>query len=1406
MRGLEVERVAEILVETAADDRRRGSGYLVAPGRVLTAAHVVASAVSVRVRFEADRPGERVLEAEVRFEHPPTDVAVLAVPLDEVPVARFGRVGERDAVLRCSAMGFPAFKMRRGDDGRPYRDAEHVHGTCAVLSNRREGTLDLSVPPPDGSWDGMSGAAVFSGGRIVGVVAAHHLADGAGRLAVSRADRWAERLPGDELSALEKELSAVLAHLPDVLPPSRLGQIEAGYQALLRDIAPPELMGRAEELRELVDFCAGPETYRWIQGRPWTGKTALVSWFALHPPRGVVPVSFFITSRLAGQADSTAYTEAVVHQLAAIVGREPSPHASPGVGEAERRQLLAEAAERVAEDGGTLLLVVDGLDEDQSARDGATGPSIASLLPERPPPGVRVLATSRPNPGLPLDVKARHPLRADVVRQLGATDYATDLEHDARFELSRSLAGGDLEKELVGLLTAARGALRPEDLRELTGRELYALRHRVDGVFGRILRLRGESAGVPDERGYLFAHETLFVAAAEMLGPDVGPYLERIHDWADDYRRGGWPEGTPPYLLQQYGRMVTDLGDIARAVGLAVDPRRQDRMRAVTGSDAAALAEIDAVRSAAMRDRFDDLGRLAALVAGEELLARRNRHLPLTLPAVLARFGKAKRAEGLARSVVAPLDRARALVAVARVLAEDRDPHAADLAEEAQRLAPECSAGFLEGWEGRDAFHEVAGSAAVVMARLGRTAPALGIAERHEHEARDAAHIELPDGEVADTPVSPRAMEVLIAVSRALRHHDAERADEALARALRGIEAMEERGVPVAWFGSFVPLLGAVADAYAAFDPVRAAEVYDRIEALSLWCRTDTVSDRINVYEEAALMLSEARPKTAARLASRAAAWCMGELARGEGGTLSFEVPRVIKALVRTGLVFRAQKLADAYHYASYFGSDEISGWLRTEPTYPNGSPWAGGSVSQTGKLSPAAVAALACVLASKGAMERAERHAAKVETAESAAETFGFLAEQALRHDPVRVPRLVEAALRASRCDVTGDLWADHRLVALSAALAAIGECGQAEQLGWMISDNASRVMALATTATHLQPFDPRGARRMAAAANEQAKRLESAWGLEPAHYACLVAEEAGVRTRLYEPREVIRRHGVSLKEADASSVFLVAALWEHSPEETGDLIDKLEREARAYGNPDQRVLLHATLISAFGPTHPDRLRRLMESMWHESFWADWSFSPEAAVAAALLTVTTDPERTRQLIAHADSRYAAEVNEWSFRPEEYGACVLAHAALGEYEEAEALLAAVEEAPSVDKGLRPRASSRLRTAMAATIAGVPWMPEREHDLGHRFLEAEQEHRLHLIHRFIDIVMPRPSADAERLALARDQLRRVLRTDDWYLALPVLAHLDPDAVRCVRDVVFAHLGLEVSDAPPPPAPA
>lgn len=148
-------QVAEIIVELGDKQGRRGSGYRVAPNAVLTAAHVIEDAVSVRVRFDADQPGEWSTEAISCWTDQYSDLAVLTIPAHEgqppVAVPRFGRIsGDRAAVLAAQAVRFPRFKLRSDDDGLAvYRDSHQVDGSVAVLSNRREGTLELTVSPPE---------------------------------------------------------------------------------------------------------------------------------------------------------------------------------------------------------------------------------------------------------------------------------------------------------------------------------------------------------------------------------------------------------------------------------------------------------------------------------------------------------------------------------------------------------------------------------------------------------------------------------------------------------------------------------------------------------------------------------------------------------------------------------------------------------------------------------------------------------------------------------------------------------------------------------------------------------------------------------------------------------------------------------------------------------------------------------------------------------------------------------------------------------------------------------------------------------------------------------------------------------------------------------------------------------
>ncbi|WP_405705148.1 tetratricopeptide repeat protein [Streptomyces sp. NBC_00069] len=220
--GLDPHRIAEVIVTTAAGGGRRGSGYQVGGTAVLTAFHVVAGAAEVLVRFDADRPGQWAATAELAWSDPGTDVAVLTFTAPAgaapVPTARFGRIGDdRHAVIDVHAAGFPLWKRRRGADGRQFRELHQADGTVAALSNLRTGTLEITVaaaaadPDPAVSpWSGMSGAAVWAGPHLVGVVAEHHRGEGLGRLTAVRIDHVLQRVA----DGARAELAALLA-LPD---------------------------------------------------------------------------------------------------------------------------------------------------------------------------------------------------------------------------------------------------------------------------------------------------------------------------------------------------------------------------------------------------------------------------------------------------------------------------------------------------------------------------------------------------------------------------------------------------------------------------------------------------------------------------------------------------------------------------------------------------------------------------------------------------------------------------------------------------------------------------------------------------------------------------------------------------------------------------------------------------------------------------------------------------------------------------------------------------------------------------------------------------------------------------------------------------------------------------------------
>jgi len=473
------------------------------------------------------------------------------------------------------------------------------------------------------------------------------------------------------------------------------GLARSAYRQQVRRIAPPVLLDRDVELADLAGFCAAPDpggSYAWWRAPAWAGKSALMSWFVLHPPDLVDVVAFFITARLASQDDRVAFTDVVLEQLAALLGQDLPPSLTEATREGHLLSLLEQAAAASREQGRRLVLLVDGLDEDRGVTAGPDAHSIAALLPAAPAAGMRVIVAGRLNPPVPADVPSWHPLRDPViVRQLAPSPHAAGIRHDAEQALERLLDGTPVEKEVLGLLVAALGGLSVHDFAELIDSPEvteYAIRRLLQSVSGRTFtpRFSAWQPGTgPDV--YVLGHEDLQTAAVEMLGEKrLALYRDRLHAWADTYRGHGWPANTPEYLLRGYQRMLHATRDRARLVACGLDTACHERMLDLSGGDTDALREISDAYAAILAQDDPDLTAALRLARHRDQLTSRNQHIPSNLPAVWAVLGKHTRAQALALAITDPHRQAEVLTSLVTALAAAGQP------ERATRLAADAEA------------------------------------------------------------------------------------------------------------------------------------------------------------------------------------------------------------------------------------------------------------------------------------------------------------------------------------------------------------------------------------------------------------------------------------------------------------------------------------------------------------------------------------------------------------------------------------------------------------------------------------------------------------------------------------------------------------------------------------------
>jgi hypothetical protein len=230
------------------------------------------------------------------------DVALLRLAADwrvlaRSPMPRWGRLDGVEPIA-CMAVGFP-WAQARPDQ---VRDTEQLFGHIAPLTTSKAGMLAVNVvtaPPtarPDAGspWAGMSGAALFAGPYLVGVVVVDPAGYGPDRVvaipisAIGNDPGWWRWIGGDGSGlvgvgprfrlAVTTDLSVVLA-APYRALPAGLDLSAVPARLLLPEHGIVRFLGREHALEDLAGWCATGRSLelRVVTGGGGAGKTRLAA-------------------------------------------------------------------------------------------------------------------------------------------------------------------------------------------------------------------------------------------------------------------------------------------------------------------------------------------------------------------------------------------------------------------------------------------------------------------------------------------------------------------------------------------------------------------------------------------------------------------------------------------------------------------------------------------------------------------------------------------------------------------------------------------------------------------------------------------------------------------------------------------------------------------------------------------------------------------------------------------------------------------------------------------------------------------------------------------------------------------------------------------------------------------------
>ncbi|MDX3025949.1 hypothetical protein [Streptomyces acidiscabies] len=1122
-----------------------------------------------------------------------------------------------------------------------------------------------------------------------------------------------------------------------------------GYNAWIEEnVLAAQLVGRQQELRELAAFCTGPvlpgaPVYMWWQAAAWEGKSALVSEFVLrHRPAAVDIVSYFITDRL-GRNDREDFLSVVMPQLAILAERDSSAADPRAEGFPE---LCRAAAEACRARGRRLVLVVDGLDEDQGAAAGER--SIAALLPRRPPADMRIVVTGRPRPPVPDDVAPDHPLRApEIIRRLSPYPGARGISALARGELHRLLKDGTAGVPLLGLLVAARGGLTSADLAAFVGVRPYNVDAMLRGITGRsFLPADHGRILLPDMPAgpvsHTFGHEELRREAVAALG-DVAGFEQQIHAWADSFRARGWPEGTPDYLLYDYPHMLHSTGDHERlTVLVARDPRRQQALLSRASLDTA-LSEIDLTARLVRRRCPQDLEGLAGLAASRAVLNERAQGVPEDLPVALARLGHPQRALQFARVAPDPASKAVRLAKVARVLAEAGDPRAGQAARDAARWAERAREESAPPNGDEDDAESATAEAAVALYAVGDL----------EHGGDLLSSLRPPPwhGDVT------LRCEATVQAALAARPHAPDLAAELFHQAERHADEIPTDSST----DPSTPVTAWAAVATAAGEP-HATRMRERIVRYTEAFPSGLLSCLVDAA--AASALAADRPDQAQRLAGQAAVRLEralhdpGSLTEGDAQNLALllapMLTGVTRALADTGRAEDAHRLVSGVPETRHtaFGTDVRDGARAVIASAPHAA---------AGPPSPGTLAAQACLLAQQNRLREANR----------------------------RLHQALDTLAASPPARPSHETW----LTTLCTALAAIGHHDDAARLARSVRDAAQQVRALAGVAVAAAAAgDLRAARQLADEAADQSRTLAGAGNFSARDGApgrnVSDARAAAAQALAYAgdgPGAVALAqdsHSTGSDRRRRALVAVAAGLRSHDPAAAAAIIDH-QRElllASTSGTSPRRlggrIADLAELLTALPATDTacaDRLHQAVGRVREQLQETRTRLDAEDFLVLLLLSAPGQHQQIRQALAKWEDN-SASVPPWELPT---AAVAVAHAAFGD----------LDAARRCANGLNvPSDRAQALAAVAGYLTGAP---ASHRSVSHSTSAAFTRTFLALAQSQLPVDTARPAPEARSFAVD------ALSGDGWHHTLPVLARIAPASVIRVRDIVFAHRRLE-----------